>query len=418
MQGYLEKALSLTEIHKIIEYVSHTLKKPVILEDDQFYLLSYSSYYINDFDEANQQTILSKKCPVTILDKFIETGIIDQLKSIATPFRVKKIEEIGLNHRVVTSTKYKNEIMGYMWVQEIDEPLTEEEIEFIREVSYHLGKILYKRSQARREKNETRVRFFRQLLKEQSKNEKQIRQEAESLNIRIPQLLKTIIFKLKDHNEEHFEYLKDTVQSYLKVTGSMTELLVESNQIIVILGERSQKHRINEQGLDLVNRVIKSSKQQNSLKVFAGIGTAYDQLTRLRKSFLEGSEVIKSAVFLGTQEHLSFEYENLGVYRYIQVLAEYNAQVHYVNPKLEKLKQKDGENQTELLKTLEIYLKNNCKSKPTAEQLFIHPNTLNYRLKQIGEYTNINFSDFNLNCQLFIDLLLLKSTISGEMNAS
>ncbi|EKN66835.1 helix-turn-helix domain-containing protein [Schinkia azotoformans] len=409
MQGYLEKALSLTEIHKIIEYVSHTLKRPVILEDDQFFLLSYSSYYINDFDQANQQTILSKKCPVPILEKFIETGIIEQLKSIIIPFRVKKIEEIGLNHRVVTSTKYKNEIMGYMWVQEIDGPLTEEEIEFLHEVSSHIGKILYKRNQVRREKDEKKVLFFHQLLKEQSKNEKQIRQEAELLNIRIPQLLKTIIFMLKDHDEEQFESLKDTVQSYLKVTDCMTEIVIESNKIIVILGERSQKDRIDEQGIELVNRVIKSLEQQNSLIIFAGIGAAYDQLTLLRKSFLESSEVIKAAVFLGTREYLSFEYENLGVYRYIQALAEHNKEVHYVNPKLEKLKQKDNENQTELLKTLEVYLKNNCKSKPTAEQLFIHPNTLNYRLKQIGEYTNIDFSDFNLNCQLFIDLLLMKS---------
>ncbi|MEC1722284.1 helix-turn-helix domain-containing protein [Schinkia azotoformans] len=409
MQGYLEKALSLTEIHKIIEYVSHTLKRPVILEDDQFFLLSYSSYYINDFDQANQQTILSKKCPVPILEKFIETGIIEQLKSIIIPFRVKKIEEIGLNHRVVTSTKYKNEIMGYMWVQEIDGPLTEEEIEFLHEVSSHIGKILYKRNQVRREKDEKKVLFFHQLLKEQSKNEKQIRQEAELLNIRIPQLLKTIIFMLKDHDEEQFESLKDTVQSYLKVTDCMTEIVIESNKIIVILGERSQKDRIDEQGIELVNRVIKSLEQQNSLIIFAGIGAAYGQLTLLRKSFLESSEVIKAAVFLGTREHLSFEYENLGVYRYIQALAEHNKEVHYVNPKLEKLKQKDNENQTELLKTLEVYLKNNCKSKPTAEQLFIHPNTLNYRLKQIGEYTNIDFSDFNLNCQLFIDLLLMKS---------
>lgn len=409
MQVYIEKALSHTEIHKIIEYVSHTLKKPVILEDDQFFLLSYSSYYINDFDQANQQTILSKKCPVPILEKFIETGIIDQLKSIIKPFHVKKIEEIGLNHRVVTSTKYKNEIMGYMWVQEIDGSLTEEEIEFLHEVSFHIGKILYKRNQARREKDEKRVLFFHQLLKEQSKNEKQIRQEAESLNIRIPYLLKSIIFKLKDHDEEHFENLKDTVRSYLKVTDCMTEFFIESNHIIVILGERSQKDRIDEQGLDLVNRVIKSLEGQSSLKVFTGIGATYDQLMLLRKSFLEASEVIKSAVFLGTQEHLSYEYENLGVYRYIQVLSKHNEEVHYVNPKLEKLKQKDSENQTELLKTLEVYLKNNCKSKPTAEQLFIHPNTLNYRLKQIGEYTNIDFSDFNLNCQLFIDLLLIKS---------
>lgn len=413
MERYLEKALSLTEIHKIIEFVSHTLKKPVILEDDQFFLLSYSSYYINDFDHANQQTILSKKCPVPILEKFIEAGIIDQLKTITKPFRVKKIEEIGLNHRVVVSTKYKNDIMGYLWVQEIDEHLSEEEINFLYQVSFHIGKIIYKKNQVRREKDEKRVQFFRQLFRAQSNNDKQLRQEAELLNVRIPYLLKVIVFKLIHHDEENFEYLKETVQSYTNVTDCMTELLVESNKIIVVLGDYSRKNKIEEQAVDLVTRILKSFEQHYSLKVFAGIGNHYEQLSHLRKSFLEALEVIKAVSFIGTQDNVSFEYRRLGVYRYIQVLAEHNKEINYINPELARLKQKDRENQTELLKTLEVYLLNNCKSKPTAEQLFIHPNTLNYRLKQIMENTNIDFSDFNLNCQLFIDLLLLKSEENG-----
>jgi len=409
----LEKALSLTEIHKIIEFISHTLKKPVILEDAQFYLLSYSSYYINDFDHANQQTILSKQCPVPILEKFIANGIINQLKTNTKPFRVPKIEEIGLNHRVVVSTRYKNESMGYLWVQEIDQPLSDEEVDFIYQVSLHIGKILYKKNQARREKDEKRIQFFHRLLKEPSQNDKQLRQGAETLNVRIPPLLKMIVFKLNRHDEEHFDYLKETVQSYSNATtDSMTELLVESNKIIIVLGESSRKNKIDERSLELATNICKSFEQHHSLKVFAGIGTNYEQLSLHWKSYMEALEVIKAAGLMGAQDHVPYEYLKLGVYRYIQVLAEHNKEIKYRNPDLEILRQKDRENQTELLKTLEVYLMNNCKSKPTAEQLFIHPNTLNYRLKQIFEFTNIDFNDFNLNCQLFIDLLLIKSESS------
>ena len=59
-------------------------------------------------------------------------------------------------------------------------------------------------------------------------------------------------------------------------------------------------------------------------------------------------------------------------------------------------------------KTLEVYLLNNCKLKPAAEQLFIHQNTLNYRMKQIFEMTSIDLSHFSQRCELFIELMLMK----------
>lgn len=412
-QQILNKAFSLFEIHEIIEYISNMLKKPVILEDDQFHLLSYSSYYINDFDHANQQTILSKKSPLPILERFIEDGIIDQLKTINGPFRVNKIDEIGLNHRVVVSTQFKKSIMGYLWIQEIENPLTEEEIDFVHQVSAHIGKILYKKNQARREKNEKKGQFYREIIKLPSKHDKQLKQEADVLHIMIPSSLKAIVFTLANPEEDFFENLKETVQSYLNVMDCMTELLIDSSAIIVILGEASRQNQLDEQALDLVTRIIKSYDQQYATKVFAGIGNTYSQLSMLRKSYVEALETIKSADFIGDQNQMPLEYRKLGVFRYIEVIGNHNKEIQYVNPELLKLKQKDKENQTELLKTLEAYLMNNCKSKQTAEQLFIHPNTLNYRIKQILEYTNIDLTDFNMNCQLYIDLLVMKHDERG-----
>lgn len=72
------------------------------------------------------------------------------------------------------------------------------------------------------------------------------------------------------------------------------------------------------------------------------------------------------------------------------------------------MKEKDRESQTSFLKTLEVYLLNNCKLKPAAEQLFIHQNTLNYRMKQIFDMTSIDLSHFSQRCELFIELMLMK----------
>lgn len=82
--------------------------------------------------------------------------------------------------------------------------------------------------------------------------------------------------------------------------------------------------------------------------------------------------------------------------------------MNYVNEDLLKLQQKDKEDHTSLLHTLEVYLSQNCRLKPTAERLFIHINTLKYRLNQITELTSISFDNFQTNCQLYIDLQMLK----------
>ncbi|WP_017754197.1 PucR family transcriptional regulator [Calidifontibacillus oryziterrae] len=407
MKQQLAKALTISDFHKVVEYISHTLKKPIILEDDGFNLLSYSSYYIKDFDQANQQTILSKKCPISILEKFIEEGIIDQLQSITGPFRVRKIEEIGLNQRVVVSTQHKQLILGYLWVQEIEKLLSEQELKFLEQVAIHIGKLLYRNNVAKREKDEKKGHFYRQLLSNGYKNEKELKQQAETLNIVLPPVVRVVVFTVAAEEDDLFDQLKETVQSYLNVTLCAVELIVDSRKVIVILGDSFKNSSLQVQANELVIRVIKSFETNYSIKIFAGIGDEY-LISLLSSSYQEAIEVIKAAEFLGQQDHMAYEYQKLGVYRYLQVLADHNRDSQYVNPLLLQLQQKDQENQTELLKTVEAYLLNNCKAKQTAEYLFIHPNTLNYRIKQIIEHTGIDFSDFSMNCQLFIDLLLLK----------
>lgn len=51
----------------------------------------------------------------------------------------------------------------------------------------------------------------------------------------------------------------------------------------------------------------------------------------------------------------------------------------------------DKKNQTELLKTLKEYINNDLNVIKTAEKLFIHRSTMNYRLERIRELTGLNF---------------------------
>lgn len=401
----LEKILTLTNINDITDMVSTYLKKPVVIENDQFLLLSYSSYYIDHFDQANRQTIFTKHWPIPILEKFMDEGIVEQLKTVQHPFRVKQIEEIGLNQRVVVSAVHKGQVFGFIWVQET-EMMTDSDLEFLHEVSHHIGKLLYQKKQINMKKDEEKNEFYQKVIDEVYQTENQIKWEAANMNLLIPETFLVNVFTIAQSDAEHFDELTDTVSLFANALNHFSHVFTNQLKIIVLIGSNGKgKELLSESANDLTNTVL---SQFNDKKVFPGIGNEYSSILQLRKSYLEALEVINAAKFIGKPEQLPFQYSKLGIFRYLEMISNHHSKTNYINMNLQILQKKDQESQTKLLQTLEIYLLNNCRIKPTAEQLYIHTNTLKYRLNQIADLTSIDFDDLHSRIQLYIDLQLIK----------
>jgi PucR family transcriptional regulator, proline-responsive transcriptional activator len=401
----LEKILTLTNINDITDMVSTYLKKPVVIENDQFLLLAYSSYYIEHFDQANRQTIFTKHWPIPILEKFMDEGIVEQLKTVEHPFRVKHIEEIGLNQRVVVSAVHKGQVFGFIWVQET-EMMTDSDLEFLHEVSHHIGKLLYQKKQINMKKDEEKNEFYQKVIDEVYQTENQIKWEAANMNLLIPETFLVNVFSIAQSDAEHFDELTDKVSLFANALNHFTHVFTNQLKIIVLIGSNGKgKDLLTDSANDLTNTVL---PQFNNKKVFPGIGNEYSSILQLRKSYLEALEVINAAKFIGKPEQLPFKYSKLGIFRYLEMISSHHTKTNYINMDLQILEKKDQESQTKLLQTMEIYLLNNCRIKPTAEQLYIHTNTLKYRLNQIAELTSIDFDDFHLRIQLYVDLQLLK----------
>ncbi|MFY0760416.1 helix-turn-helix domain-containing protein [Metabacillus dongyingensis] len=401
----LEKILTLTNINDITDMVSTYLKKPVVIENDQFSLLAYSSYYIDHFDQANQQTIFTKHWPIPILEKFMDEGIVDQLKTIPHPFRVKQIKEIGLNQRVVVSAIYREQVFGYIWVQET-ETMTDSDLKFLHVVSHHIGKLLYQKNQISLRENEEKNEFYKKIIGEAFQTENQIKWEAANHSILIPEPFLVNIFTISQNDEELFEEVTETVRLFANALNHLSHVFTEQLKIVVIIGSNTKGlSQLSESAEELTSTVL---SQFNGRKVYAGIGNEYSSILQLKKSYLEALEVINAAKFIGTPDKLPFIYSKLGIFRYLETISKHHGITGYINKNLQILQKKDQESQTKLLQTLEIYLLNNCRIKPTAEQLFIHTNTLKYRINQIADLTSINFDDFHARIQLYIDLQLIK----------
>ena len=82
----------------------------------------------------------------------------------------------------------------------------------------------------------------------------------------------------------------------------------------------------------------------------------------------------------------------------------------YVHPAFDILREYDLANDSALLMTLQAYIENGLNAKETAAELYLHRNTVNYRLNKIRELTDVNFENletvFRLSCSFRINELL------------
>lgn len=79
----------------------------------------------------------------------------------------------------------------------------------------------------------------------------------------------------------------------------------------------------------------------------------------------------------------------------------------FMHPAIKILRKYDGENGAELIKTLEQYLICGGNVVRTAKALFIHRNSLMYRLDKIQQLTGLDLLDVKEKVRLFLTLYIV-----------
>lgn len=92
---------------------------------------------------------------------------------------------------------------------------------------------------------------------------------------------------------------------------------------------------------------------------------------------------------------------------------------NYLHPSLEILLDYDEKNQSQLYRTLEVYLACEASVQKTAKQLYLHRNTVSYRLHRITDLCQVDLSDsqtrFLLNVSFQIIAYMNQGLLKGDI---
>ena len=146
-------------------------------------------------------------------------------------------------------------------------------------------------------------------------------------------------------------------------------------------------------------------------KVLIGIGTAVDNLKDLSKSYKEAQIALEVGKVFDTDKDI-ITYDNLGIGRLIyqlpRSLCEMFLQEVFKRGPLETIDR-------DTLVTIQSFFENNLNVSETSRKLFVHRNTLVYRLEKIYKLTGLDLRKFDQAIVFKVAMMVHKYLISNPM---
>ncbi len=232
------------------------------------------------------------------------------------------------------------------------------------------------------------------LISEKELSEEWINERAQFLGVDLDQPRIAIVLEQPDNTELKIQELIRSVQFELEKNDLIG---VTFNNEIVILKAVAIKSDENESA-SLVNRLLKASGG----KIQIGIGS----MAESKKEIITSYQQAKRAIFVGSKLQPN--------------QSQYDYKDYYLEIMLEKLSQDNQERKMfsfyqkmivegkkgELVQTFKAYIKENGELNKVAESLFIHRNTLRYRLEKITELTGKDPRNIMDLIELYIAMLI------------
>ena len=174
------------------------------------------------------------------------------------------------------------------------------------------------------------------------------------------------------------------------------------DQLILLIPMEGRERRPNK---GCVKRIIENLRLTMAIMLpdfsfSVASGRFYQSVSELYRAYQEAKVALEIKRLLQQRNQLIF-FDELGAVRFIYNQGEQDL-IEYYEETLGPLDEHDKLNNTTFMETLAAFLQASGDPAKAAETLFIHVNTLRYRLKQIEELLQQDVRQLNVQANLYI----------------
>ncbi|MFI3172963.1 MAG: PucR family transcriptional regulator [Eubacteriales bacterium] len=174
------------------------------------------------------------------------------------------------------------------------------------------------------------------------------------------------------------------------------------NNIVIVVSDSTDEQ---------INLIIQSCKkviEESKIKVENThylVGGQVKGIEKLHISYENAGKLIRVMSCYDSKTDM-LEYEDIGIYKLLLEIENKVVIRKYYEETVKAIVEYDNYHNTDLLIVLDKYLKYNGSLKAVAEELFVHRNTVNYKLSKIASLVNCNLSAQEVRTKLEIGIAI------------
>lgn len=379
----------------IVQYVDQMLGNPLMITDETFGVLAYSQNRPVP-DPVWKEIIQSQYSSPQLVDQTNVNEFWKRLENSSVPLFVDDDAFRGCVKRVVARIRIGSKTKGYIALLECEKEIDEEDLKALQMLAEILGVKFNEENAISEAVGQLRDRFAKDILTGVIDSEKIIRDRAETMKLKFEKWHMVISVKAIQPQKYISQYLDDIceiLKRYAKLCIYTSDGIAA--YYIVSFSQKADRKRF-------IGQDIRSYIEKNGCLYF--VSRPVDGVRNLQLCY---REVCEMAETLGPEfgEHNIFRYDCLAPIEMIVKASSGEGERVYYCRGLEQLIQTDKNQGTHYVETLRSFFHNNQNVSAAADELYLHRNTVNYRLSKIREILEDDFDDYRIRLHLQMALM-------------
>lgn len=241
--------------------------------------------------------------------------------------------------------------------------------------------------------------FLFDLLDNQIHDMKTIAQRVQNLNWSLTNSMGVLV--LSDSGRGFFEGKAQLISKQLNHLLPGSHWVVYDRKIVFLLNEPDER-------LLQTESTLTEYLQINHLT--ASVSKSFDSILEIRTFYNQALKAYK----LGQKYHkenVIYKYKDYTIYHIIEIIAESHNLTNFYHPGIVRIQEYDRVHNTNFIETLKLYLHHVNQPELVAKKLFIHKNTVFYRISRIKELFQINLEDGEERLKIQLTIKFMQSGI-------
>lgn len=381
-----------TSLQQMCDMICDILGNPVFINDMAHTTLAYTKTV--DIDDVSWQTqVVHSKLERSVINQTREVGAIHEA-SLEAQMPVLVTDGVVPVPRIIKSLSMDGQVVGVMIVTAYLQPFGPEDMELVELISAFVAAQVVKERGGHVGGNRSLENYLFNILEGEHVTREQVKKRLDVLGYTSRPNNYVLCISLEGRSDGEDEELEPILEEFHQIPHCCT-FLYNSTLVCLCDSDKEIAHWEDEKtGLtELLRR----------RGMVAGVSRRFESLEQLKEHYLQARDALIMGCRLGRHNRYH-TYDGLSSFLMFQRLskAELSRLCHQ---DIQKLGEYDWEHNTELCATLQIYLEQTKSLARTADILFIHRNTVRYRINKCMEILGSTLEDGN---EIFSYILSLR----------